>query len=130
MSVFNVEVPLECSGVPSSVLHPRSTWADGAAYDTTLDKLARLFQDNMAQYSDTGYAEAALVDEIVAAGPRLAPPSSVAASVISEEDVADLSHEGLECIGSIKGQGSCALYLAAGGSHSRLDLVSSRSGLA
>jgi phosphoenolpyruvate carboxykinase (ATP) len=127
MPSFGFQVPLACSGVPSEVLHPRSTWADGDAYDATLLKLARLFQDNMAQYTDTTHTEAALVEKILAAGPSLAPPSSVD-SVLSDEDIADLSNEGLERIGSLKGQGSCSL--AAGASQSRLDLFSSRSGLA
>jgi len=62
--VFNIEVPTRCPGVPESVLKPRSTWRDPAAYDVQAKKLAQMFIDNFAAYSDT------MEPEVRAAGPR------------------------------------------------------------
>lgn len=45
-SVFNLDVPTTCPGVPNAMLNPRSTWTDGAKYDEQATKLARLFIDN------------------------------------------------------------------------------------
>ena len=50
--IFGVEVPTEVPGVPSGILDPRSTWADGAAYDAQAAKLARMFADNFRSYAD------------------------------------------------------------------------------
>ena len=60
---FGVEVPLTCPDVPSSFLDPRSTWADGEAYDRQAAALARMFADNFWWYAD-GAAE-----DVRAAGP-------------------------------------------------------------
>ena len=49
---FGVEVPPTCPDVPSSFLDPRSTWADGEAYDRQAAALARMFADNFAAYAD------------------------------------------------------------------------------
>jgi phosphoenolpyruvate carboxykinase (ATP) len=63
--VFNIDVPASCPDVPSSVLDPRGTWADGAAYDAQAAKLAQMFVDNFQTF-------AADVDAaVVAAGPRV-----------------------------------------------------------
>ncbi|MFT7581036.1 MAG: phosphoenolpyruvate carboxykinase (ATP) [Myxococcota bacterium] len=61
--VFGVEVPISCPGVPSEVLDPRSTWADGATYDATAAKLAKLFHENFEKYRD------GVDDEVIAGGP-------------------------------------------------------------
>jgi phosphoenolpyruvate carboxykinase (ATP) len=37
--------------VPAAFLDPRSTWADGAAYDRTAEALARMFADNFVAYA-------------------------------------------------------------------------------
>ena len=50
--IFGVEVPTSCPDVPAAVLQPRSTWADGAAYDRQANALARMFVDNFAAYAD------------------------------------------------------------------------------
>ena len=50
--VFNLEVPTEVPGVPSELLQPRLTWDDKDAFDTQASKLARMFVDNFAKYSD------------------------------------------------------------------------------
>jgi phosphoenolpyruvate carboxykinase (ATP) len=62
--VFNVDVPATCPGVPDSVLDPRGTWADQAAYDTQAARLAGMFVENFKTFS--GDVDAA----VVAAGPR------------------------------------------------------------
>ncbi len=49
---FRVEVPLTCPDVPATFLDPRPTWADSAAYDAAARKLARMFNDNFAEYAD------------------------------------------------------------------------------
>ena len=62
--VFGLKVPLACPGVPASLLDPRDTWADPAAYDAQARRLAGMFQDNFSGF-------AAGVDESIrAAGPR------------------------------------------------------------
>ncbi len=43
---FGVSVPLACPGVPSNLLDPKGTWADGDAYDKAADELARMFEEN------------------------------------------------------------------------------------
>jgi phosphoenolpyruvate carboxykinase (ATP) len=64
--LFGLAVPKAISGVPDSLLDPRSTWADPAAYDERAAQLATMFEENFAQYAD-GVSEA-----IIAAGPRVA----------------------------------------------------------
>ena len=49
---FGFEIPTSCPGVPSEVLIPKKTWADGNAYDTAADKLAGMFNENFRRYSD------------------------------------------------------------------------------
>jgi phosphoenolpyruvate carboxykinase (ATP) len=62
--VFGLAVPTEVPGVPSDVLNPRGTWADGAAYDEAAAKLAAMFQENFQQFQDE------VPDSVRAAGPR------------------------------------------------------------
>ncbi len=50
--IFGLHVPTDVPGVPGKVLAPRSTWADGAAYDEAARKLARMFRENFEQYAD------------------------------------------------------------------------------
>jgi phosphoenolpyruvate carboxykinase (ATP) len=50
--------------VPSEVLRPRDTWADGEAYDAAAAKLARMFEDNFERFADQVSAE------VRGAGPR------------------------------------------------------------
>ncbi len=51
-SVFGVQVPTVCEGVPSETLRPRNTWADTDAYDRKAQQLARLFEENFKQFED------------------------------------------------------------------------------
>ena len=44
--IFDVDVPLAIEGVPTELLDPRSTWADGDEYDAAAKKLADTFQQN------------------------------------------------------------------------------------
>jgi phosphoenolpyruvate carboxykinase (ATP) len=49
--VFNLDMPTDCPGVPSSVLDPRNTWSDRAAYDEQAKKLARMFTENFQVFA-------------------------------------------------------------------------------
>jgi phosphoenolpyruvate carboxykinase (ATP) len=64
-SIFNIDMPTSCPGVPPEVLDPRGTWADGAAYDRQAEKLARMFIENFKTF--TADVDAA----VVAAGPQV-----------------------------------------------------------
>jgi phosphoenolpyruvate carboxykinase (ATP) len=64
--VFGLAVPRHAPGVPDELLDPRSTWADGAAYDAAAQDLARRFTDHFRDYADAAGAE------VVAAGPVVA----------------------------------------------------------
>jgi phosphoenolpyruvate carboxykinase (ATP) len=61
---FGFAVPVAVEGVDSRILDPRSTWADGAAYDSTARSLVDRFKRNFTQF-------VAHVDESV----RAAAPS-------------------------------------------------------
>jgi phosphoenolpyruvate carboxykinase (ATP) len=52
-------------GVPSEVLDPRASWADGAAYDMQARKLAAMFVQNFAQF------ESSVSEAVRNAGPRV-----------------------------------------------------------
>ncbi|MGP1674584.1 MAG: phosphoenolpyruvate carboxykinase (ATP), partial [Candidatus Limnocylindrales bacterium] len=49
---FGLAVPLSCPDVPAGFLDPRSTWADGDAYDRQAAELARMFVANFEAYAD------------------------------------------------------------------------------
>jgi len=49
---FGFDVPTQCAGVDSQILDPRSTWADGAAYDAKAKALVGMFIANFAQFED------------------------------------------------------------------------------
>ena len=61
--IFGLRIPSEVPDVPSQVLNPRDTWADGADYDATAEKLAAMFRENFRRF------EAQVPDEVKAAGP-------------------------------------------------------------
>ena len=50
--VFNLDVPLECPGVPSDVLDPKNTWVDKDSYDLSAKKLAQMFVENFSKFGD------------------------------------------------------------------------------
>ena len=62
--IFNLDVPTACPDVPADVLKPRTTWADGAAYDLQAANLAQMFAENFQRF------EADASPEVIAAGPR------------------------------------------------------------
>ncbi len=50
--VFGVAMPVEVPGVASSVLDPRTTWADAGRYDQAAKKLAGMFRENFTRFAD------------------------------------------------------------------------------
>ena len=67
-SVFGVEVPVACEGVPSELLDPKSTWYDGGEYDLAAQKLANLFHDNFKKYEDGSSEEIRNAGPVAKAG--------------------------------------------------------------
>jgi len=49
---FGVQIPVACPGVPSTILRPRSTWADKEEYDRKAQHVAGLFAENFRQFED------------------------------------------------------------------------------
>jgi phosphoenolpyruvate carboxykinase (ATP) len=49
---FGMAVPQSCPGAPTSLLQPRTTWRDPAAYDSKAATLAQLFRENFSRYGD------------------------------------------------------------------------------
>ena len=61
--IFNLDVPVECPGVPEDVLIPKNTWIDKDSYTLSANKLAQMFVDNFKRFDDS--------DEIRIAGPKI-----------------------------------------------------------
>jgi phosphoenolpyruvate carboxykinase (ATP) len=61
--IFGLEMPVTCSGVPSEVLDPKSTWADPDLYDQKANLLAGKFNKNFNKFTE-GASE-----EVLAARP-------------------------------------------------------------
>ena len=49
--IFGLSIPTSCPGVPSEVLNPKKTWANGAEYDEKAQKLKGMFEDNFRKMS-------------------------------------------------------------------------------
>ena len=49
---FGFDVVCACPDVPSALMVPRQTWADGSAYDERAGQLAELFKANFAAFED------------------------------------------------------------------------------
>ncbi|MBN2051157.1 MAG: phosphoenolpyruvate carboxykinase (ATP) [Spirochaetales bacterium] len=60
--VFKVEIPLSCPGVDSSILVPKNTWQDKAAFDKMAEKLAGQFKAYFNK-AFAGKVEKALADQ-------------------------------------------------------------------
>ena len=63
--VFNIDMPTSCLDVPATVLDPRETWVDKAAYDQQAARLAKMFVDNFENF------EADVAAAVRLAGPRV-----------------------------------------------------------
>jgi phosphoenolpyruvate carboxykinase (ATP) len=61
-AIFGLCIPTTAPNVPSEVLDPRKTWADGDAYEVMAKELAEKFRANDQKYS--------MDDAVRAAGPR------------------------------------------------------------
>jgi phosphoenolpyruvate carboxykinase (ATP) len=55
--VFGLAMPNECPDVPQEMLHPKSSWADKAAYDAKANTLAEKFVNNFKKYEDNASEE-------------------------------------------------------------------------
>ena len=49
---FGFEVPISVPGVDTKILDPRSTWADGLAYDRQARKLVDMFVANFSKFEE------------------------------------------------------------------------------
>ncbi len=65
MPVFNLAIPVKCTGLPSEILNPRNTWANKNAYDEKAKSLAQQFIQNFEKYA-SGSGK-----EIATAGPKV-----------------------------------------------------------
>ncbi len=54
--VFGFGVPVDVPGVDTSLLDPRSTWADLEAYDAKARELAAMFRENFTRFPDADEA--------------------------------------------------------------------------
>ncbi len=61
---FGLHVPTLVPGVPTSLLHPRGTWAEPADYDAAAAHLAAMFRRNFERFASSAPAD------VIAAGPR------------------------------------------------------------
>ncbi|HRP59842.1 MAG TPA: phosphoenolpyruvate carboxykinase (ATP), partial [Vicingus sp.] len=64
--IFNLKVPTALSGVDSSILDPRDTYANKEEWNEKATKLANLFVKNFEKFTDTAEGKA-----LVSAGPSI-----------------------------------------------------------
>jgi phosphoenolpyruvate carboxykinase (ATP) len=63
--IFGLMMPVECPGVPSELLDPRTTWKDMDSYDQKAEKLSKAFHKNFEQFA-SGVGE-----DILAGAPKI-----------------------------------------------------------
>lgn len=64
--IFGFEIPVSVEGLDDqSILTPRSTWADGAAYDEVAGKLVDIFVENFKKF------ESHVASDVLAAAPQI-----------------------------------------------------------
>jgi phosphoenolpyruvate carboxykinase (ATP) len=61
--IFNLDIPLECPGVPNELLDPVMTWDNQEEYFQAATKLANLFIQNFEKFGDVS-------KKIIEAGPK------------------------------------------------------------
>jgi len=61
--IFNLEIPLECPGVPNELLDPAQTWNNQKEYLQAATKLANLFIQNFQKFGEVS-------QKIIDAGPK------------------------------------------------------------
>jgi phosphoenolpyruvate carboxykinase (ATP) len=59
--ILNLKMPTACPGVDASILNPRNTWTDKAAYDAQATKLRDMFRDN---FKKKGFAAFGIEERI------------------------------------------------------------------
>jgi phosphoenolpyruvate carboxykinase (ATP) len=57
--IFNLEMPVSCTGVPDEVLDPQSQWPDREQYEVQARELAAMFAENFERFKDSVSAEVA-----------------------------------------------------------------------
>src|SRR5919112_824487 len=62
--IFNLDIPVSCSGVPTEILDPKNTWPDKKKYESSARILARLFVKNFEKFGK-------MPKEIQKAGPKI-----------------------------------------------------------
>jgi len=62
LDALNLDIPVSIDGVAQHYINPREAWNDRGAYDEQAQKLAALFQDNIAKFDISA--------AIVSAGPK------------------------------------------------------------
>ena len=65
LPIFNLAVPVELPGVDARILDPRLTWSSQEQWQEKAERLAGLFIENFAKYTDTPAGAA-----LVSAGPQ------------------------------------------------------------
>lgn len=73
VSVFIVQVPTSCPGVPSVLLQPSLQWADKADFNDTLSQLATLFVGSFRSYLEDAamHVGADMAERILSGGPDM-----------------------------------------------------------
>lgn len=63
--IFGVHIPTQCPGVPDTILQPRHTWSDAAAYEVQARQLARRFHTHFSPLAH------GLDEAVCTAGPKI-----------------------------------------------------------